>query len=123
MDTDPVAFGDDPEFDVTRFKPKPKSAKQTEIPIATIEAVAKDNKFLNREPINETEKERAGGHTDQTPLRNKRVYRTGRSEQFAVKVTRETKDAFYEIADRQGWVMGELLDNALSALKRELAKT
>ena len=40
--------------------------------------------------------------------------------QFNVKASQETVDAFYAISDSKGWVLGETLEHALAALKREL---
>jgi hypothetical protein len=33
-----------------------------------------------------------------------------------------TRDGFYEISDRYNWVLGETLERALQALRRELEK-
>ena len=49
-----------------------------------------------------------------------RRHRTGRNVQFNVKASQETVDAFYAISDAKGWVLGETLEHALAALKREL---
>ena len=54
------------------------------------------------------------------PKRVQRRHRTGRNVQFNVKASQETVDAFYAISDAKGWVLGETLEHALSALKREL---
>jgi hypothetical protein len=52
--------------------------------------------------------------------REQRRYRTGRNVQLNLKVRRETVDAFYGIADAQGWVLGEAFERAAAALKREI---
>ena len=52
--------------------------------------------------------------------RQQRRYRTGRNIQLNTKVTTSTRDGFYEISDRYNWVLGETLERALQALKREL---
>jgi hypothetical protein len=39
-----------------------------------------------------------------------------------IKVSSEAHDKFYEIADREGWVLGVTLEQALLALERELAR-
>jgi hypothetical protein len=41
--------------------------------------------------------------------------------QFNIRARQETIDAFLAIADRQGWVLGEVLEHAVAALERELA--
>ena len=53
--------------------------------------------------------------------RPQRIYRTGRTMQFNARATPETVEAFYAIADQQGWLVSEALEHALAALKRELA--
>ena len=55
------------------------------------------------------------------PRRPPRIYRTGRTMQFNARATPETVEAFYAIADQQGWLVSEALEQALAALKRELA--
>jgi hypothetical protein len=50
-----------------------------------------------------------------------RIHRTGRTMQFNARTTPQTVDAFYAIADQQGWLVGETLEHALAALQRELA--
>lgn len=52
--------------------------------------------------------------------REQRRRRTGRNVQFNIRARQETIDAFLAIADRQGWVLGEVLEQAVAALEREL---
>jgi hypothetical protein len=40
--------------------------------------------------------------------------------QFNARTTPETFDAFYAIADQQGWLISETVERALAALQREL---
>ena len=42
--------------------------------------------------------------------------------QLNARAKPETIEAFYAIADRQGWLVGETREHALAALQRELAK-
>jgi hypothetical protein len=49
-----------------------------------------------------------------------RRHRTGRTQQFNARTTPETVAGFYEIADQQRWLVGETLEHALAALRREL---
>jgi hypothetical protein len=53
--------------------------------------------------------------------REPRRYRTGRDTQFNIKADREVIDDFYSIADKQKWVLGETLERAVAALKKEIA--
>jgi hypothetical protein len=54
--------------------------------------------------------------------REPRRYRTGRNIQLNLKVRREAVDAFYRLADEQGWVLGEAFERAVAALERDLRK-
>lgn len=45
--------------------------------------------------------------------------RTGRNAQLNIKVTPETMQAFYAIADNQGWVLGEAMEIAVKLLEKE----
>jgi hypothetical protein len=58
-----------------------------------------------------------------SPKREPRRYRTGRNIQLNIKARAEIIDAFYGIADRKGWVLGETFERAVAALERELAGT
>jgi hypothetical protein len=40
--------------------------------------------------------------------------------QLNLKVRQEAVDAFYRLADAQGWVLGEAFERAVAALEREL---
>ena len=55
------------------------------------------------------------------PRRPPRIYRTGRTMQFNARATPQTVEAFYAIADQQEWLVSKALEQALAALKRELA--
>jgi hypothetical protein len=45
--------------------------------------------------------------------------RTGRNAQLNIKVTPETMQAFYAIADKEGWVLGEAMEKAVKLLEKE----
>jgi hypothetical protein len=45
--------------------------------------------------------------------------RTGRNAQFNIKAKPETIEAFCQIADANGWGLGETLEYAVALLKRE----
>jgi len=97
------------DLDLSQFtSQKPAKAEQP-LPEA-VRAVAEGAKFQSREP---------GKPSKQ---RQQRRYRTGRNIQLNTKVTMSTRDGFYEISDRYNWVLGETLERALQALKRELEK-
>jgi hypothetical protein len=102
MSERPRLFDDDD--DLTRFAPKPAQAP---VPPATVRAVAEAGGFPSRES---------------RPLREPYRYRTGRTEQFSARIRPEAFDAFYDIAKRNGWKIGETVEKALAALKRELGE-
>lgn len=64
------------------------------------------------ETVAETSPERGAG---QGPRPRRR--RTGRTAQLNLKVRPETIEAFYALADRQGWGLGEAFEHALRALE------
>ena len=54
------------------------------------------------------------------PVREGRLFRTGRSEQLNLKVRGVDKTSFYSICDRNHWVQGYTFQLAIEALEREL---
>lgn len=101
-------FEDD--LDLSEFTPR-KPATAEAPPTEAIRAVAEGANFQSREPPVKPPKRR-----------EQRRYRTGRNVQLNTKVTTSTRDGFYEVSDRYDWVLGETLERALQALKRELEK-
>ena len=51
-------------------------------------------------------------------MRKRRVYRTGRNQQFNIKATTETVGRFYKMADERKVALGALLEEALDALEK-----
>jgi len=49
--------------------------------------------------------------------KQQRRHVTGRNVQINIKAKQETVDHLIAIADRRGWVLGEVLENALAALE------
>lgn len=97
---------DDTGLDLSSFTPK---TPQKVPPPETIRAVAEGTPFKSREAL---------------PTKPKAVMRrrrTGRNVQFNTKVTQSCKEGYYEVTDRYGFQsLGETLERALEALKREL---
>lgn len=102
---------DGEDFDVSAFSPKTTKSPQPAPEV--IRAVSETAKFKSREaaPIPAPPPRTSG----------QRRHRTGRNMQLNLKVDAPTYESFYEITDRQGWVLGETLKHALAALQRELA--
>jgi hypothetical protein len=105
MDKTPGSIFDGGDLDVSGFAPK-NVQRLNEMSPDLVRVVSEAARFPSREAI---------------PRRPPRIYRTGRTMQFNARATPETVEAFYAIADQQGWMVSEVLEQALAALKRELA--
>jgi hypothetical protein len=97
------------DLDLSQFMPHKQTKTEQPQPEA-VRAVAEGVNFQSREPAKPPKQ------------RQQRRYRTGRNIQLNTKVTMSTRDGFYEISDRCNWVLGETLERALQALRRELEK-
>lgn len=103
-------FDDDPDFEVTGFEPRRPDDRRLASAPDDVRQVAEAHKFVSREAAR-----------PQVPQgRPPRRYRTGRNIQLNIKARQETVDAFYRIADEQGWMIAETLERAIAALEREL---
>jgi hypothetical protein len=100
------------DFDVSQFAPK--TVKEPKPSAEVIRDVSEKAMFKSREPAAATPKPPAKAVTQ-------RRHRTGRNIQMNLKVDAATRESFYAITERQGWVTGETLQHALAALERELA--
>ena len=102
------------EDDLSDFAPKPRTpaaARPEEV-----KALAEGTAFRSRDP-------QAAPAPPAPPLRREpRRYRTGRNVQLNLKVRQEAADAFYNLADRTGLVLGEVFEQAVEALARELSE-
>ncbi|WP_226583403.1 stability/partitioning determinant [Acuticoccus sediminis] len=109
------------EFDVSAFAPK--AHPRTPPPATEVRALAEAMNFRSREAPGGPAVAAAGEGTDPAvPQRRKpRRHRTGRTAQLNVRTTPQTVDAFYAIADEEGWLVGETVEQALAALQRERA--
>jgi len=104
MSSPRASIFDSDDLDISGFAPRPGPDASAPLP-EQVRAVAEAAQFRSRE---------------QPAKRVQRRHRTGRNVQFNVKASQETIDAFYAISDAKGWVLGETLEHALAALKREL---
>lgn len=106
-----LGFADNLEdFDPSEWAPKPARNSNDRPPKGETRKAAAAAGFKSREP--QLEPERAG---EGAPRRR----RTGRNAQFNLKARPETIEAFCAIADRQGWGLGETLEQAVVLLERE----
>jgi len=99
---DPFAI--DAEPDLSGFKPRPEQ-RTPAVARATIRQVSEENNFPSREAA-----------TKPKPKTQRRRI-TGRNVQINIKAKQETVDHLVAIADRRGWVLGEVLEKALAALE------
>ena len=111
-------FDSTTEFDVSGFAPKKEEGREGGPSPDTLRAVSEASSFRSREPVP------AAKPADKKPdssSREPRRYRTGRNVQLNLKVRAETLASFYALADKQGWVLGETLEKAVTALSKEIA--
>ena len=101
----------DQSLDVTDFTPKPVAADR---PQAQAIDVAAGKRFKSREVHHPVD--RPSTVDQPSTKRRPMVFRTGRDTVLSVKLRRETIDAFYQIAEEEGWKAGETFEQALEAL-------
>lgn len=94
-----LGFGD-ALSSLSDFKPSPKIK-----PKNNASAAAEASGFKSREP------------KPTASIKTQRRRRTGRTAQINIKTTQETIDNFYELADKNGWGLGEAFEQAVSLLK------
>ena len=75
-------------------------------PVEAARAAAEASNFPSREPVRR---------------RERKIYRTGRTETFNVRASPQTIDAIYVIAERHGWQISETLEQMLASFQRECA--
>ena len=115
-------FEDD--LDISGFAPKsPVRAEQ-------VKTVAEEAGFRSRGPVppvpalvRAERPAKASPTAPQEERREQRRYRTGRNQQLNLKVRAQDAEAFYAIADAEGWVLGDVFARAVAALARELKRT
>lgn len=94
------------DLDVSDFKPT--ASGNGALP-EHVKAVAEPASFRSRDPVAAPTR------------REQRRYRTGRNVQLNLKVRQEDADAFYALADKHGWVLGEAFQKAIEALQQAAA--
>ncbi len=104
--SDPARVDPLGDLDLTDFKPAP--TKRPAVQKDAIREISEAHKFPSRAPE----------RTNPVKKAVQRRRRTGRNVQFNIKATPETIARFTSIADKHGFVFGELLDRALDALEK-----
>ncbi|MBS0155149.1 MAG: hypothetical protein JSS38_11175 [Nitrospira sp.] len=108
------------EIDPTEWKREPKPVdEKPKPPREEIRKVAQKSGFNSREAAPAPKPVETVTVAPQ-PVREGRIYRTGRSEQLNLKVRGEDKTGFYAICDHNHWVQGYTFQRAIEALRREL---
>lgn len=74
----------------------------------------------NREALRQAGE--AAGFQSRPVHRAPHRYRTGRTAQFNTRIMPAAFERFYQIADEQGWKIGETVENALAALEEKLGQ-
>lgn len=118
---------EDDDLDLSAFTPKEGPRPDAPDP-EKVREVAEAANFHSREPKEAKPKAArpaaavrpAAPAEPEAPKRKPRYHRTGRTVQFNCRTTQECSDGMYAIADQQGWLVGETLERAYAALRREL---
>ena len=109
-----LGFGDELDsFDPAEWTPKPSKLANDAVKPEDARKAADAAGFKSREPVTPSA-------APEQPVEGPRVQRrrrTGRNVQFNIKARQETIDAFCEVADGQGWGLGETLEHAVELLK------
>lgn len=95
---------DDLSSPVFTTKPKPERPVEKEI----IERIAAQNNFPSRQ----------ASKPPREPRRKRRVYTTGRNQQLNIRARGDTIERFCKLADERRVPLGELFEQAVSALER-----
>ena len=115
------------ELDISGFAPKPPARAEQ------VKAVAEEAGFRSRGPLPPLMPPRADRPVSNRTVppeqeampgerREQRRYRTGRNQQLNLKVRAQDAEAFYAIADAEGWVLGDVFARAVAALTQELQR-
>lgn len=102
------------EFNPQEWEPKLEESLRLKPERAATLAIAEISGFKSREA---PEARRVGGESN--PPRRRR---TGRNAQFNLKARPETIAAFCNVADNQGWGLGETLERAVELLEKEYGR-
>jgi len=107
-----------PELNTEGFQPLNRVDKKPLPATEQVRAISEAATFSDREPVRVAAPIPVVVPTNKPQLRRRR---TGRNVQFAAKITQETHEAIYRVADSQDWGVGELIEKAVAALEREIA--
>ena len=107
-------FDDADDLDVSGFAPK--AAPEPKVSVEQVRAVSEASRF----PSREAKPAPVSAPLPAAERRQPRRHKTGRTAQLNVRVKPAISDGFYATADEQGWLVGETVERAFEALRREL---
>jgi hypothetical protein len=112
----------DLDIDLSGFAPRPAAAPQAPTPSDALRQASERQGFHARPEAPFKEPTRAkpvkAKPTPVEPLVRRRTRpKTGRVHQLNVKLTRETIEYVYDLADTRGWIVAEVVERALELLK------
>jgi hypothetical protein len=112
----------DLDIDLSGFAPRPAAAPQAPTASDALKQASERQGFHARPeaPVKEPVRTRPA-KAKPTPvepvLRRRTRPKTGRVHQLNVKLTRETIEYVYDLADTRGWIVAEVIEHALELLK------
>jgi hypothetical protein len=112
----------DLDIDLSGFAPRPAAAPQAPAPSDALRQASERQGFHARPEAPVKEPTRAkpvkSKPTPVEPIVRRRTRpKTGRVHQLNVKLTRETIEYVYDLADTRGWIVAEVVERALELLK------
>ena len=112
----------DLDIDLSGFAPRPAAAPQAPTPSDALRQASERQGFHARPEAPVKEPTRAkpvkAKPTPVEPLLRRRTRpKTRRVHQLNVKLTRETIEYVYDLADTRGWIVAEVIERALELLK------
>lgn len=112
----------DLDLDLSGFAPRPAQSPLAPKPTEALRQAAERQGFHARPeaPVKEPARAKVAKAKPAAvePLVRRRVRpKTGRVHQLNVKLTRETIEYVYDLADTRGWIVAEVIEKALDLLK------
>lgn len=106
-----LGFGTELEsFDPNEWEQKPKAKPKATAPAAT-KAAAEAAGFKSREAA-----------APKAARKPQRRHTTGRNQQINIKAKGETIEAFYAVADANGWRIAEAFEYAVELMEKKYSK-
>jgi|GEM_PF-1843574 len=112
----------DLDIDLSGFAPRPAAAPQAPTPSDALRQASERQGFHARPeaPVKQAPRAKVAKAKPapvEPVLRRRTRPKTGRVHQLNVKLTRETIEYVYDLADTRGWIVAEVIEHALELLK------